>query len=77
MVAALVRTIFEQPDREAARLLEARWQQTAPMLLAAEDDVLSSMAFPTEHWTRPYSTNVLEQPESRGQAPHRGRRGLP
>src|SRR5262245_12296552 len=69
VVAALVRTIFAQPDRraagqqlrEVARLLESRWPQAAPLLLAAEDDVLAYMAFPPEHWTRLYSTNVLER----------------
>ena len=69
VVAALVRTIFAQPDRQAAglqlrevaRLLQGRWPQAAPLLVAAEDDVLAYMAFPREHWTRLYSTNVLER----------------
>lgn len=69
VVAATVRTIFAQPDRQAAgaqvrevaRLLEARWPAAAQLLLAAEDDVLAYMAFPREHWTRLYSTNVLER----------------
>src|SRR5262249_60562339 len=69
VVAALVRTIFAQPDRraagqqlrEVARLLESRWPQAAPLLLAAEDDVLAYLAFPPEHWTRLYSTHVLER----------------
>jgi putative transposase len=69
VVAALARTIFAQPDRqtagqqlrEVARLLHARWPQAAELLLAAEDDILAYMAFPREHWTRLYSTNVLER----------------
>jgi putative transposase len=69
VVAATVRTIFAQPDRpaagaqlcEVARLLEGRWSAAAQLLLAAEDDVLAYMAFPREHWTRLYSTNVLER----------------
>jgi putative transposase len=69
LVAALVRTIFAQPDRQAARqqvgdvvrLLEGRWPLAAQVLRAAEDDVLAYMAFPREHWTRLYSTNVLER----------------
>jgi transposase-like protein len=69
VVAALARTIFAQPDRQAAgqqlrevaRLLEARWPAAAPLLLAAEEDILAYMAFPREHWTRLYSTNVLER----------------
>ena len=69
VVAATVRTIFAQPDRhtagdqlrEVARLLETRWSAAAQLLLTAEDDVLAYMAFPPEHWTRLYSTNVLER----------------
>ena len=69
VVAATVRTIFAQPDRQAAgeqlrevaRLLESRWPAAAPLLLAAEEDVLAYMAFPREHWTRLYSTNLLER----------------
>jgi transposase-like protein len=69
VVAATVRTIFAQPDRQAAgdqlrevaRLLQSRWPAAGQLLLAAEDDVLAYMAFPREHWTRLYSTNVLER----------------
>src|SRR5262249_58094293 len=69
VVAATVRTIFAQPDRQAAgeqlrevgRLRESRWPAAAQVLLAAADDVLAYMAFPREHWTRLYSTNVLER----------------
>jgi putative transposase len=69
MVAAALRTIFAQPSQEAAKqqLAEAaravgeRWPKAAEMLLAGEEDVLSYMAFPPEHWTRIYSTNPLER----------------
>jgi transposase-like protein len=69
MVAAVVRTIFAQPDRAAARLqvaevatrLETAFPKAAALLRAAEDDVLAYMSFPREHWTRIYSTNVLER----------------
>ena len=69
VVAALARTIFAQPDRstagqqlrEVARLPEGRWPQAAQVLLAAEDDILTYLAFPREHWTRLYSTNLLER----------------
>jgi transposase-like protein len=69
IVAATVRTIFAQPDRhaageklrEVARVLQTRWPAAAQLLLAAEDDILAYMAFPREHWTRLYSTNVLER----------------
>lgn len=69
VVAATVRTIFAQPDRQAAgqqlaevaRVLAGRWPQAAQLRLAAEDDVLAYMAFPREHWTRLSSTNLLER----------------
>ncbi len=69
MVAAAVRTIFAQPNRQAAgqqlqevvQALQARWPQAAKVLLEAEEDVLAYMAFPREHWTRIFSTNVLER----------------
>jgi transposase-like protein len=69
MVAAIVRTIFAQPDRAAARLqvaevaarLEKTFPKAAALLRAAEDDVLAYLSFPREHWTRIYSTNVLER----------------
>jgi transposase-like protein len=69
MVAAVVRTVFAQSDREAARLqvgevadrLEKAFPKAAKLLREAEDDVLAYMSFPREHWTRLYSTNVLER----------------
>lgn len=69
MVAAALRTIFAQPDQEAARqqlsevarAMAERWPKAAEVLLAGEEDVLSYMAFPPEHWTRIYSTNPLER----------------
>jgi putative transposase len=69
MVAAVVRTVFAQPDRAAAALqvtevaarLEKAFPKAARLLAAAEDDVLAYMSFPREHWTRIYSTNVLER----------------
>lgn len=69
MVAAVVRTIFAQPDQTAARLqvaevatrLEKPFPKAAALLRAAEEDVLAYMTFPREHWTRIYSTNVLER----------------
>ena len=69
MVAAALRTIFAQPDQEAARqqltevarAMAERWPKAAEALLAGEEDVLSYMAFPPEHWTRIYSTNPLER----------------
>ena len=69
LVAAAIRTIFAQPDREAAKqqLAEvvkamcSRWPKAAEVLGKAEDDILAYMAFPQKHWTRIYSTNPLER----------------
>lgn len=69
MVAAALRTIFTQPDREAAggqlrqvaRSMGPRWPKAAALLEQAEEDVLAYMAYPVEHWTRIYSTNPLER----------------
>jgi len=69
VVAALVRTVFAQPNQTAARQqlaeiargMQTRWPEAAELLRAAEDDVLAYMTFPAEHWTRLYSTNVLER----------------
>lgn len=69
MVAALVRTIFAQPDqvsakaqlRKVAENLEARFPKVAEMLLEAEEDILAYMSFPVEHWRQIHSTNPLER----------------
>ena len=69
MVAAALRTIFAQPDREAAgeqlaevvKAMHDRWPKAADLVAGAEDDVLAYMSFPQEHWTRIYSTNPLER----------------
>jgi transposase-like protein len=61
--------VFAQLDRAAARLqvaevaarLEKAFPKAAVLLRSAEDDVLAYMSFPREHWTRIYSTNVLER----------------
>ena len=69
MVAAAIRTIFAQPDREAAeqqlsevvKAMAPRWPKAAKTVGKAEQDVLAYMNFPPEHWTRIYSTNPLER----------------
>lgn len=69
LVAAAIRTVFAQPDREAAgqqlaevvAAMRVRWPKAAEVLSKAEDDALAYMAFPREHWTRIYSTNPLER----------------
>jgi putative transposase len=69
MVAAALRTIYAQPNQEAARrqlcavyeAMAPRWSRAAEVLLEAENDILAYMAFPIEHWKRIYSNNVLER----------------
>jgi len=68
IVPAALRTIFAQPDRQAAGqqlaevvgAMRARWPKAAVLLAEAEEEVLAYMAFPGEHWSRIYSTNPLE-----------------
>ena len=69
MVAAAIRTIFAQPDRESARVqlrrvadnLSQRFSAVASQLEEAEADILAYTAFPREHWRQLYSTNPLER----------------
>jgi transposase-like protein len=69
MVAATVRTIFEQPDRAAARAqlrqvcatLQERFPKVVALLEEAEGEILTFYDFPKEHWRQVYSTNPLER----------------
>ena len=69
MIAALIRTVFAQPDAETARTqLRAVVDQLAPYapavaerLQAMEDDVLAYTAFPTAHWSKIWSNNPIER----------------
>jgi transposase-like protein len=69
MVAALVRTIFAQPDIASARAqlakvaegIRPRFPRAAALLEEAEKDVLASVAFPEEHWRQLHSTDPLER----------------
>jgi transposase-like protein len=68
-VAALVRSIFSQPDHasalsqlhEVARMLSERFPQAAELLTDAAEDVLAHLHFPLEHRRRIHSTNPLER----------------
>jgi putative transposase len=70
MVATLVRSIFEQPDRDATwdqlgavidKLTEAGFVDQACMILDAADDILAFSAFPAEHWPKIRSNNPQER----------------
>jgi transposase-like protein len=69
MVAAAVRTIFQQADRTAAqhqlrdvcRSLQAKFPQAVALLEEAEEEVFTFYDFPAEHWRQIYSTNPLER----------------
>jgi putative transposase len=69
VVTAAPRTIFAQPDREAAgqqlvevvKAMAPRWPKAAEVVANAERDVLAYLGFPPDHWTRVHSTNPLER----------------
>jgi transposase-like protein len=69
MVAAAVRTIFAQPDREAvceqlasmAEKLGRQFPAVEQMLIEAAPDVTAFSCFPQTHWRRIWSTNPLER----------------
>jgi putative transposase len=59
MIATLVRSVFEQPDRDTTwghladvtdQLTQAGFVDVVTYLLDAADDILAFSAFPTEHW---------------------------
>jgi transposase-like protein len=68
-VAALVRTIFAQPDHATAlaqlhKIADGprpRCQQAAALLAEAAEDILAHRHFPSEHRARLHSTNPLER----------------
>lgn len=68
-IAAIVRTIFAQPDhatamaqlRKVADGLRGRFARTATLLEEAAEDVLAYRLFPSEHQRQLHSTNVLER----------------
>jgi putative transposase len=69
LLAALIRPIFNQPDRDEARArlaeavekLERPLPKVAAILEQAEEEVLAFYAFPPEHWRKLRSTNPLER----------------
>jgi putative transposase len=69
MVAATVRSIFDQADLAAAKkqlrqvieTLQNRFPKVVALLEEAEEDILAFYAFPTEHRRQIASTNPLER----------------
>ena len=69
LLGALIRPIFNQPDRERARdalstavtQLDGRLPKVAAMLEDAEDDILAFYTFPVDHRRKIRSTNPLER----------------
>lgn len=69
IVAALIRTIFAQPDPTNARTqlravvdqLETVAPKVAKKLETMENDLLAYTAFPTSHWPKIWSNNPIER----------------
>jgi hypothetical protein len=70
MLATLVRSVFEQPDRDATwaqlgdvidKLTATGFVDPAVYLLDAADDILPFSAFPVEHWPRIRPDNPQER----------------
>ncbi|WP_241992893.1 IS256 family transposase [Cryobacterium frigoriphilum] len=69
MVAAVIRTIFAQPDAkhiqaqfdEVTRMLEPAHPKVATMLHDARADILAFCGFPPKHWRQIWSTNPIER----------------
>ena len=67
MVAAMVRTIFAQPDaghverqlKEVAATMKRQFGVVNEMLLDAAEDLTAFRHFPTNHWQKIWSTNSL------------------
>jgi transposase-like protein len=69
VIAALIRTIFAQPDGPAAQAqlrsvvdqLQPIAPEVASRLQAMETDLLAYSAFPPEHWSKIWSNNPIER----------------
>ena len=69
MVATTIRTVFAQPDAVATRQqwrrvsdsFRDRFPRVTELMDEAEEDVLSYVTFPVEHWRQIWSNNPLER----------------
>ena len=70
MIATLVRSVFEQADRDATwnqlgdvvdKLTQTGYVDQAVMLLDAADEILAFTSFPVEHWPKIRSNNPQER----------------
>jgi transposase-like protein len=69
MVAAMIRTVFAQPDaahverqlKEVAATMHKQFGAVEEMLLDAAEDVTAFRHFPVAHWQKIWSTNSLER----------------
>jgi transposase-like protein len=69
LVAALVRSIFAQPDAAAVHAqhrrvvaeVQGRFPAAAALLEEAAPDLLAFAAFPVEHWRQVWSNNPQER----------------
>ncbi len=70
MVATLVRSIFEQPDRDSTwsqlddvvtKLSDAGFDDAATKVLDAAEEILAFTSFPVEHWAKIRSNNPQER----------------
>ena len=69
MVAAMIRTVFAQPDaahverqlKEVAATMHQQFGAVEEMLLDAAEDVTAFGHFPVAHWQKIWSTNSLER----------------
>lgn len=68
-VAALVRSVFSQPNPDAVRdqyervieQLTGRFDDVADMLIDAREEILAFTTFPKQHWRQIWSNNPLER----------------
>ena len=69
MVAAMIRTVFAQPDdahverqlKEVAATMKRQFPVVNEMLLDAAEDITAFRHFPVNHWQKIWSTNSLER----------------